>query len=126
MKVLKRDKTVEEFQIKKIEKAIGAAFESCGETPKSDVLDCIKSIYNENDTLNITFDNSYTESEITECSDVKDIVLNDNYLYDVLKNMSSNTEKIKMYFNSPVSPMYILPDGETNFDNVDLILPIRL
>ena len=36
-----------------------------------------------------------------------------------------STEKIKMYFNSPVSPMYILPDSETNFDNVDLILPIR-
>lgn len=85
-----------------------------------------RSLDNKDDTVTITFDNSYTESEITECSDVKDIVLNDNYLCDVLKNMSSSTEKIKMYFNSPVSPMYILPDGETNFDNVDLILPIRL
>lgn len=85
-----------------------------------------RSLDNKDDTLSITFDNSYTESEITECSDVKDIILNDNYLCDVLKNMSSSTEKIKMYFNSHVSPMYILPDGETNFDNVDLILPIRL
>lgn len=84
-----------------------------------------RSLDNKDDTVTITFDNSYTESEITECSEVKDIVLNDNYLCDVLKNMSSSTEKIKMYFNSPVSPMYILPDGETNFDNVDLILPIR-
>lgn len=47
MKVLKRDKTIEEFQIGKIEKAINAAFESCNETPKGDILDCIKSIYDE-------------------------------------------------------------------------------
>ena len=84
-----------------------------------------RSLDNKDDTVTITFDNSYTESEITECSDVKDIALNDNYLYDMLKNMSSSTEKIKMYFNSPVSPMYIISAGETNFNNVDLILPIR-
>lgn len=84
-----------------------------------------RSLDNKDDTVTITFDNSYTESEITEYSDVEDIVLNDNYLCDVLKNMSSSTEKIKMYFNSPVSPMYIVPESETNFDNVDLILPIR-
>lgn len=83
-----------------------------------------RSLDNKDDTVTITFNNSYTVSEITECSDIKDIVLNNNYLYDVLKNMSS-TEKIKMYFNSTVSPMYILPDGETNFNNVDLISPIR-
>ena len=47
MKVLKRDKTVEEFKIAKIEKAIGAAFESCGMKPKSDVLDCVRSTYDE-------------------------------------------------------------------------------
>lgn len=65
MKVLKRDKTVEEFQIKKIEKAIGAAFESCGETPKSDVLDCIKSIYNEND--DITIDVEEIQDNVERC-----------------------------------------------------------
>ena len=92
-----------------------------------------RSVYNEDDTLSITFNDSHAESEFYAgdtdiiLTDIisTDIVLNDNYLYDVLKNMSSSTEKIKMYFNSPVSPMYILPDGETNFDNVDLILPIR-
>lgn len=47
MKVLKRDKTVEEFKISKIEKAICAAFESCGMNPKSDVLDCVRSTYDE-------------------------------------------------------------------------------
>ena len=85
-----------------------------------------RSLDNKDDTVTITFDNSYTESKITENEDGKDtdIVLNDNYIYDVLKNMSS-TEKIKMYFNSPVSPMYIIPEGETNFNSVDLILPIR-
>ena len=87
-----------------------------------------RSVYNEDDTLSITFNDSHAESEFYAGD--TDIILNDNYLYDVLKNMSSSTEKIKMYFNSPVSPMYILPmyilpDGETNFDNVDLILPIR-
>lgn len=65
MKVLKRDKTIEEFQIKKIEKAIGAAFESCGETPKSDVLDCIKSIYNEND--DITIDVEEIQDNVERC-----------------------------------------------------------
>ena len=65
MKVLKRDKTVEEFQIKKIEKAIGAAFESCGETPKSDVLDCIKSIYNEND--DVTIDVEEIQDNVERC-----------------------------------------------------------
>lgn len=49
MKVLKRDKTVEEFKISKIEKAICAAFESCGMKPKSDVLDCVRSTYDESE-----------------------------------------------------------------------------
>ena len=51
MKVLKRDKTVEEFQIDKVEKAIRAAFESLKKTPELDALDCIKSIYNENEDI---------------------------------------------------------------------------
>lgn len=47
MKVLKRDKTVEDFKLSKIEKAIKSAFDSCGVTPNDDILDCIKKIYNE-------------------------------------------------------------------------------
>lgn len=86
-----------------------------------------RSLDNKDDTISITFDNSHTESETIENEDGKDtdIVLNDNYIYDVLKNMSSSTEKIKMYSNSCVSPMYIIPEGETSFNNIDLILPIR-
>ena len=47
MKVLKRDKTVEDFKLSKIEKAIKSAFDSCGVTPNDDILDCIKKIYDE-------------------------------------------------------------------------------
>lgn len=70
-----------------------------------------------------------TKREYIHLSSKFYILPSDNILsfFDIqyLENMSSSTEKIKMYFDSPVSPMYIVPDSETNFDNVDLILPIR-
>lgn len=47
MKVLKRDKSVENFQIEKVKDAVDAAFKSCNvDSQADDVLDCIKSTYN--------------------------------------------------------------------------------
>lgn len=65
MKVLKRDKTVEGFRFSKIEKAINSAFESCGESPKSDVLDCIRSIYDEN--KDVTIDVEEIQDNVERC-----------------------------------------------------------
>lgn len=45
MKVIKRDKTIEEFQIDKIDRAVDRAFESCGKEPNGKVVDCIKRRY---------------------------------------------------------------------------------
>ena len=47
MKVVKRDKTVEQFQIGKIEIAIQKAFNSCDKEPDYRVIDCIRGIYDE-------------------------------------------------------------------------------
>ena len=47
MKVVKRDKTVEQFQIEKIEIAIQKAFKSCEKEPDYRVIDCIRGIYDE-------------------------------------------------------------------------------
>lgn len=45
MRVLKRDKTIEEFQWHKIEDAIEKAFASCSMETSKDVLDCMKRKY---------------------------------------------------------------------------------
>lgn len=47
MKVIKRDKTVENFQFDKIEKAISKAFEACGKQVPQSFFDCIKEKYQE-------------------------------------------------------------------------------
>ena len=45
MRVIKRDKTEELFQIEKIKSAVEKAFESCGKEPDFSVIDCINNIY---------------------------------------------------------------------------------
>ena len=47
MLVIKRDKTEELFQMEKIERAIGKAFESCGKEVDQDVLSCLRGCYDE-------------------------------------------------------------------------------
>lgn len=46
MKVIKRDKTYEEFQWHKIENAINMAFEACDLSMSKDVIECMKHKYN--------------------------------------------------------------------------------
>lgn len=56
MKILKRDKTEEEFQFEKIEKAVTKAFESCDVPLNKQVLKCLKKKYsglNEDTVLDI-------------------------------------------------------------------------
>ena len=53
MRVLKRDKTTEEFQFEKIENAIQKAFESCDVPVSKKVIECMRSRYNENDDVTI-------------------------------------------------------------------------
>ena len=56
MRVLKRDKTIEEFQWHKVEHAIAEAFKSCEyENIPYEVIDCMKSKYDENcdDTIDV-------------------------------------------------------------------------
>lgn len=45
MQVIKRDKTLELFQLQKIERAIEKAFKSCDKATNYTVIDCIKRIY---------------------------------------------------------------------------------
>lgn len=45
MKVLKRDKTVENFDFSKIANAISLAYASCGKDCNDDVLECMKAKY---------------------------------------------------------------------------------
>lgn len=53
MHVLKRDKTLEEFQFDKIENAIQKAFESCEVPVNKKVIECMRSRYNEDDDVNV-------------------------------------------------------------------------
>ena len=53
MRVLKRDKTTEEFQFEKIENAIQKAFESCEVPVNKKVIECMRSRYNENDDVTV-------------------------------------------------------------------------
>ena len=70
MKVRKRDKTIEQFQLSKIRKAIASAFESCKESTQNEsqedavesVLNCIKAKYNEE------------EDRIVDVEDIQDDV----------------------------------------------------
>ena len=45
MVVIKRDKTEENFDVTKIEKAISKAFKACGKKPNYSVIDCVKETY---------------------------------------------------------------------------------
>lgn len=53
MRVLKRDKTTEEFQFEKIENAIRKAFESCEVPVNKKVIECMRSRYNENNDITV-------------------------------------------------------------------------
>ena len=53
MRVLKRDKTTEEFQFEKIENAIQKAFESCEVPVNKKVIECMCSRYNEDDDVTV-------------------------------------------------------------------------
>ena len=65
MKVLKRDKTLEVFQFKKIENAIKKAFDACGKEMPPDALDCINEMYDENE--NITVSVNDIQDDIERC-----------------------------------------------------------
>ena len=45
MVVIKRDKTEENFDVTKIEKAISKAFKACGKKPNYSVIDCVRETY---------------------------------------------------------------------------------
>ena len=72
MKVRKRDKTIEQYQLSKIRKAIASAFESCKDSMQNEsqedaidsVLNCIKEKYNEE------------EDRIVDVEDIQDDVEN--------------------------------------------------
>ena len=62
MEVQKRDKSIEPFQFEKIENAIGRAFASCGEKMSQDVINCIRSTYDE------------SSDEVVHVEDIQDSV----------------------------------------------------
>ena len=45
MIVIKRDKTEEQFDITKIDKAVSKAFKACKKKPNLDVIDCVRNTY---------------------------------------------------------------------------------
>lgn len=65
MRVLKRDKTTEEFQFKKIEKAIEKAFDACEVPVNKEVIDCMMSKYNSDD--DITVDVEGIQDTVEDC-----------------------------------------------------------
>lgn len=65
MKVIKRDKTLEVFQFSKIENAINKAFESVGKETSQDVIDCMRSKYDE--ASDDCIDVESIQDEIEEC-----------------------------------------------------------
>lgn len=67
MKVLKRDKTVEEFQWDKIENAISKAFDSCGMDTPNSVFDCMRSKYLNNNGTDVTIGVEDIQDDIENC-----------------------------------------------------------
>lgn len=65
MRVVKRDKTLEVFQFAKIENAIKKAFESVNEEISNEVIECMRSKYDEN--VDIDIDVESIQDEIEEC-----------------------------------------------------------
>lgn len=65
MRVLKRDKTTEEFQFGKIENAIQKAFESCEVPVNKKVIKCMRDRFNEND--DITVDVEEIQDAVEDC-----------------------------------------------------------
>lgn len=76
MQVIKRDKTIELFQIEKIIKAIEKAFGSIGVTTDYSVIDCIKKIYDIN------------SDEIVHVEDIQDNV--EKCLMDIDKDVAKS------------------------------------
>lgn len=62
MRVLKRDKTTEEFQFEKIQKAIDCAFEACGIPVNEEVINCMRERYD------------VSSDEIVNVEDIQDAV----------------------------------------------------
>ena len=77
MKVVKRDKTVEQFQIEKIETAIQKAFNSCDREPNYKVIDCIRGIYKDKG-----------EDELIHVEDIQDNV--EKCLMDIDKDVAKS------------------------------------
>ena len=66
LKVIKRDKSIEPYQWMKIEKAITEAFKSCGyDEPFKEVIDCMKSKFNEEDNAEVHIEQ--IQDEIENC-----------------------------------------------------------
>lgn len=65
MRVVKRDKTLEVFQFTKIENAIKKAFESVNEEVSNEVIECMRSKYDENADIDIDVES--IQDEIEEC-----------------------------------------------------------
>ena len=63
MIVIKRDKTEEAFQFGKIESAVTRAFEACGVPAMQEVLDCLRSKYDETSDVKIPVDEIHDEVE---------------------------------------------------------------
>ena len=76
MKVVKRDKTVEQFQINKIEIAIQKAFNSCDKEPNYKVIDCIRELYDE------------SKDELIHVEDIQDNV--EKCLMDIDKDVAKS------------------------------------
>lgn len=76
MKVVKRDKTVEQFQINKIEIAIQKAFNSCDKEPNYKVIDCIRGLYDE------------SKDELIHVEDIQDNV--EKCLMDIDKDVAKS------------------------------------
>ena len=77
MKVVKRDKTVEQFQIEKVETAIQKAFNSCDREPNYKVIDCIRGIYKDKG-----------EDELIHVEDIQDNV--EKCLMDIDKDVAKS------------------------------------
>ena len=65
MKVLKRDKTVENFDFSKIINAVSSAYASCGKVCNDDVLECMKAKYDEKSDIEVNVED--IQDDVEKC-----------------------------------------------------------
>ena len=115
MVVIKRDKTTEMFQPKKIEAAITKAFESCGKEVGLKVLECVLSKYKEDAEGDIHVED--IQDEVEKCLMDVDKEVAKSYIIYRYNHKLIRENKDKMY--KEITKKLMASDVENQNANVD-------